>query len=80
MSTTQKQDESFSSHINECVETKLSGSALGEAINWIKENLDPDDVFEEDLLLKFAAGYIPSDVFTEKDLQDWAENNGYTKE
>jgi hypothetical protein len=79
MSTTTKQDESFSSDMEDYIEVKVSKSALENAIEWIRKNLDPDDVFEEDKLLKFAAGYIPTDVFPEADLIDWAENNGYVK-
>ena len=35
---------------------------LDEAIDWISENLSPED------------------VFSDKDLEAWAENNDYTKE
>lgn len=60
MSTTTKQDKDFASEL--AGEVRLEPSALQTAIDWIKDNLKPDD------------------VFSDKDLETWAENNGYTKE
>lgn len=63
MSTT-RQDNSFSSLMEDLVDTKvtLSSSALDSAIDFISNEFEPDD------------------VFTEKQLIDWAERNGFIKE
>lgn len=57
---TKKEAESFASEMEDQV--KLTNSALDQAIEWIKYNLTPED------------------VFSTKDLEAWAESNGYKKE
>lgn len=60
---TRKQDESFASEMEGCVDkTVIAASALDVSIDWISSNLEPDD------------------VFSEKDLINWAERNGFIKE
>lgn len=54
MATTVRQDSEFVSAV-------ISSSLLEEAIDWIKGNLNPEDVFDE------------------KHLDTWAEENGYKK-
>lgn len=49
---TNSENESFA-------KTILSQYPLDEAIEWIKKNLSPEDVFNE------------------KELAEWAKNNGY---
>jgi hypothetical protein len=74
------QDNNFAEKMRDSVdEVKMSSSTLDNAIEWIKDNLNPGDVFEEKKLLEFAAGYMPNDVFPEIELRKWAEDNGYTK-
>lgn len=57
---------------------------LDEAVSWISKNLSIEEVFGEDdfqdKALAYAKEQSPEDVFTEKELSDWAENNGYKKE
>jgi hypothetical protein len=73
---------------------------LDAAIEWIKANLSPDDVFDEDQLAEHARnnieidavysesnilGYVagtfnPGEVFDTRQLETWAEDNGYVKE
>ncbi len=56
------QNSEFTKHI-------LPGSLLEDAIEWIRTNLNPDDVFEEDRLLEAVqAAYSPDDVFTKDEL------------
>lgn len=75
MSTNAQQDKEF---LHDVVDTGL----LERAINWIKNNLEPDNVFSEDELLKWASNYDPETVFEKNigDLENWAEKNGYVKE
>lgn len=40
----------------------IPSNILSEAIAWIADNLDPEDIFDE------------------KELKQWADNNGYVKE
>jgi hypothetical protein len=58
MGTTNKQDQNFREAIG------IPDTFLGEAIEWINDNLDPDDVFSDDKLRVWAEknGYvIPED-------------------
>ena len=60
---TSKEDQSFADVMKDSVdEVKISNTALDNAIDWIGNNLNPDE------------------VFSESDLGEWAEKNGYTKE
>lgn len=72
MSTT-KQDNDFR-------DTLVSTRLLEEAIDWIRSNMKPDDVFEEKELIAYASNFDPEDVFTESSLENWADKNGWTKE
>ena len=55
MSTTAQQDRDFRDHL-------INTAILEEAIEWIRKNLNPGEVFDE------------------KDLKTWAEENGYMEE
>lgn len=57
------QEREFAEEIRDSYsEFKVSDSALSGAIEWIANNLSPDD------------------VFSDNDLANWAEKNGYAKE
>ena len=57
------QDKSFAELMKDSIdEVKMSTSSLDNAIEWIGENLQPED------------------VFSEKELERWAESNGFVKE
>ena len=51
-----------------------------QIIEWIKGYLDPEDVFDEEDLKKWANNNSVEDVFDKEYLIDWAETNGYIKE
>jgi hypothetical protein len=61
MATT-AQDRIFAELMEGQIEVKASTGSLDEAISWIGNNLEPDD------------------VFSIKELELWAELNGYVKE
>jgi hypothetical protein len=43
--------------------------------------MECDDIFHDDELIKYVAKIsLPQDVFEEKELISWAEENGYVKE
>lgn len=48
-----------------------------EVIDFVKEHLEPDDVFDEAALIKYVRRHDPDELFEEKDLQKWATENGY---
>jgi len=73
MATTSAQDTSF---IKEIISTSL----LEDSIAWIASNLSPDDVFDDKTLLVYVAQDKVENVFPESELEEWAENNGYTKQ
>ncbi len=50
-------------------------------IDWIKDNLEPDDVFDDDELIEWTRkNASPDDVFDSDTLGEWAEDNGYVLE
>lgn len=53
--------EEMAANIDETI-VKMSSSSLDNAISWIQDELEPDD------------------VFTVKQLTEWAENNGFIKQ
>jgi hypothetical protein len=58
---TTKQDSDFADLMKDNVdEVKMSKTALDEAVSWIGDNLDPDDVFNEKSLSAWAEsnGYV----------------------
>ncbi len=59
MSTTTSQDRQFKEIIGKSIEVTISMGALDEAIEYISQNLNPQD------------------VFSAKDLEGWALDNGY---
>lgn len=76
-----KQDAAFGKLMSEDIdEIKMSGSALDDAIQWIADNLQPEDVFSEHALELWAQSKEPENLFTSIQLGYWAEANGYTKE
>ena len=79
--------------------TRQATGFLDAAIEWIKANLSPDNVFDEQQLAEHARanleidavysesnilGYVagtfnPGEVFGTRELEAWAEDNGYVK-
>lgn len=50
------------------------------AIKWLAENAEPNDVFDESKLKEHVARtWQPSEVFPDRELQEWAEDNDYVK-
>lgn len=66
------QNESF---INALISTDL----LDQAIDWVKDNLEPADVYGDDVIVGLNQKYDPQDIFTKDQLESWAEDNGYEK-
>jgi hypothetical protein len=73
MATTSKQDSDFLSAV-------IGTGILESSVEWIKENMSPEEVFGEKELLDWAANYDPDSVFKVSELESWADNNGYIKE
>lgn len=48
--------------------------ALRDEYSW-SDVFDREEVFDD-----IARSYDPEDIFSKKDLENWAENNGYIKE
>jgi len=48
---------------------------------FVGENYDIQDVFEEEEITNVAqASFAPADIFSEDELKEWAEENGYIPE
>lgn len=60
---------------------KVFRESLENAIEWIKDNLHPNDVFDAGELFKWVSKNAkPDEVFDEDDLAAWAEANGFVRE
>ncbi len=73
MSTTEKQDEDFLKEV-------IGTSTLELSIEWIKDNLEVQDVFDDKEIIGYVSNMKPDDVFNISDLEEWAESNGFTKD
>lgn len=73
MGTTHKQDQDFLSDV-------LGFGLLESSIEWISQNLNPIDVFKEDVLQDWAKSNDFIDIHNQSELETWAEKNGYIKE
>lgn len=62
---------------------EFSKNTFGEypldlVIDWIKRNMDIEDVFDKsDLLNHVASNYKPIEVFNESDILDYASEKGW---
>jgi hypothetical protein len=75
--TSSQQDQRF-------IESVISSRLLEQSIDWIKSNMEPEDVFESSQLISWAKDWLPPNVepaaiFSEELLAEWAESNGWTK-
>lgn len=74
--TTTKQDQEFKKIVGD----ELPNSLLQTAIDWIRDNLTPADVFGLDGVIKFIKeNENCENVFDEKELEKWSLENGYRK-
>jgi len=61
---TNRQEQDFAEVMRDSVdEVKMSSLSLENAISWIQDHLDPDDVFSEKSLIAWAEtnGYVKED-------------------
>lgn len=73
MATTRFEDSAF-------IEEVIDSDLLGKAIEWMQEQLTPDQVFDKSELIEHIQdAYGPGDVFSESDLGVWAEENDFVK-
>lgn len=54
MATSNKQDRDYSEMINGTVTVSIPLSILEDSVEWIKKNMEPEDVFSEDQLSTWA--------------------------
>jgi len=63
------------------IEDLISSEPLDKAIDWIKDNMNPDEVYTEDQLITHIKKKCkPDEVFDDDDLAEWALENGFRKE
>jgi hypothetical protein len=77
---------------NDFISYVIADDLLDTAIEWISQNMAPEEMFDESTLTSWAhendmrtrdetAGrFGPEDVFEQHVLRDWAEANGYVEE
>ena len=62
------------------VHPAIEDDILDSAIDWIAKNMKVEDVFPDDEIAERAAQTDdPSEVFSEKQLRDWALENGFVE-
>jgi len=71
MTTTYEQDSKFIHDI-------VGENILEEVLGWIKSNMNPEDVFDEQALKNWAIENVKVNEYDEEDLRDWANENGYS--
>lgn len=78
---TKKQlDEHFIEEIGCYVEVIFPKNTLELVVEWIRDNLKPNDVFDEDVIAKIASeNFLPQDIFSKEELTEWAEADGFVK-
>jgi hypothetical protein len=76
MPTSPRQEEQFKKLVGD----ELPKALLGSCIDWIRDSMAPDQVFDQDTLRKFIRNTDNcDDVFDRPELEKWAEENGYMK-
>lgn len=61
-------------------ERNFGKAFLGDIVNWIAMDMEPDEVFRiEDLVCWIKEELEPEDVYSYDALADWAEANGFIK-
>jgi len=64
----------MNSKLNDFNRTLFSIKILDETIQWIDNNLDPEDVFEEERLVKWMNDWMEeNDVHLEENMEDEIE-------
>lgn len=71
--TTHRQDAEFH-------ETVVDRNVLETSCDWMDANLEPDQVFSDPKLQRWARRQSVEDVTTPEALDAWADENGYVKE
>jgi hypothetical protein len=64
---------------NDSFADNIAPGLLDAALEWIRDNLDFEDVFpdwKKDIFLEFA----PEDLFCKEDLETWAEDHGWVRD
>jgi hypothetical protein len=60
---------------------ELPNSLLGTALDFIRDHMNPDEVFDQSRLNSFVGNTaLPEEVFREDELIKWAAEKGYTKQ
>lgn len=76
---TKKDAQNFTEYV--VGEALLEGSILSRTIDWIGDNIKPDEVYQPDVLVTWIKdNRQPEDVFDESDLEAWAIENGFVKQ
>lgn len=58
----------------------IDDGLLDSAVEWIRDNMAAEDVFDEDELVQWVEkNREPDDVFTKEALKAWAEDNGFVE-
>jgi len=74
MGATDSQMESFERELKD----KFDFDLLNDILEWIKENMEPVEVFgKEELKTHINDNFTPDEMFNDRELGEWAEDNSY---
>ena len=81
--TTNEQDTEYSKFITELISTLIMTNSnvnlLEESVEWIKDTIQLDEVYNKDQIIEIASDYDIDEVFDHDDLEKWATDNGFVK-
>lgn len=74
--TTSLEDQEFANFLFSEVVTEAD---LGMVTQYVANTIDPEDVYDEDVLIQWARGKDPEDIYGGDVLSEWAFQNGYVE-
>ena len=59
-------------------DNRFGGEFLSQIVDWISENMEPDDVFSREKIISKTKELSPApdDLFSDEELYNWASDHG----
>jgi len=73
-------DIEMANHFSDKINTKFGQSFLGDISDFVRDNSDPTDLYDDGALIKAVQsirGLTPEDIFNGAELEHWALEMGY---
>lgn len=73
--TSKKQEQAYKAVVG----TEIASSVLQTSIDWMRDNLNPNNIWDQQQLNTWVSeNATPDEVFTDEELMQWAISKGYT--